>query len=146
LQEIKGKPCLVSACPSWENNHAEKEKTTPKHPSSRSRSARAQQWTAAQVRDLLTNPIYGYGIVLEPAVRVPAEIQKFEAQLADEQNKRGFGFTLQELDERFQSFITSLVESGSFTRGNDAPPIIDKETWLQAQQVAIGRLARGEPT
>jgi hypothetical protein len=38
-----------------------------------------------------------------------------------------------------------LVEGGSFTRGKDAQPIIDKETWLQAQQVAIGRLARGEP-
>jgi hypothetical protein len=123
-----------------------KKKTSPKRPSSRSHPARPQQWTAAQVRDLLTNPVYGYGIVLQPVDRVPAEIQKFEAQLADDQNKRGFGFTLQELDERFQAFFTSLIESGSFTRGNDAQPIIDKETWLQAQQVAIGRLARGEPT
>jgi hypothetical protein len=123
-----------------------KKKTSPKRPSSRSRPVRPQQWTAAQVRDLLTNPVYGYGIVLQPVDRVPDEIQKFEAQLADDQNKRGFGFTLQELDERFQSFFTSLVEGGSFTRGKDAQPIIDKETWLQAQQVAIGRLARGEPT
>ena len=95
---------------------------------------------------MLTNPVYGYEIVLEPSDQVPATLQKFEEQLADEQNKRGFGFTLQELDERFQSFFTSLVESGSFTRGKEAQPIIDKETWLQAQQVAIGRLARGEPT
>jgi hypothetical protein len=123
-----------------------KKKTSPRRPSSRSRPARPQPWTAAQVRDVLTNPIYGYGIVLEPADRVPIEIQEFEAQLADEQNKRGFGFTLQGLDERFQSFFTSLVESGSFTRGKEAQPIIDKETWFQAQQVAIGRLARGEPT
>jgi transposase len=88
----------------------------------------------------------GYGIVLEPADRVPAAIQKFEEQLATEQDKRGFAYTLQELDQRFQSFFTSLVESGSFTRGIDAAPSVDKETWLQAQQVAIGRLARGETT
>ena len=106
----------------------------------------SREWTASQVRDLLTNPTHGYGIVLEPADQVPAAMQHFGEQLADEQNKRGFGFTLQELDERFQSFFVSLVESGSFTRGTDVSPSVPKETWLQAQQVAIGRLARGEPT
>jgi hypothetical protein len=90
--------------------------------------------------------MYGYGIVLEPADQVPAAVQQFERQLADEQSARGFGFTLQELDQRFQSFFTALVERGLFTCGQDAPPLVDKETWLQAQQVAIGRLARGEPT
>ncbi len=123
-----------------------KKKAAPKRSSSHPRPARAPRWTASQVRDLLTNPIYGYGIALEPADRVPVEIQKFEEQLAAEQDQRGFGFTLQELDQRFQSFFASLVESGSFTRGPDAPLIVGKETWLHAQQVAIGRLARGEST
>jgi len=103
------------------------------------------EWTASKVRDLLTNPTHGYGIVLEPSDQIPTAIQHFEEQLADEQNKRGFGFTLQELDERFQSFFASLVERGSFTRGADVSPSVPKETWLQAQQVAAGRLARGEP-
>jgi hypothetical protein len=117
-----------------------------KRSSPRARQPRPREWTAHDVRDLLTNPLYGYGIVLEPADQVSAAVQQFEEQLADEQNKRGFGFTLQELDQRFQSFFTALVDSGAFTRGADAPPVVDKETWLQAQQVAIGRLARGEPT
>lgn len=123
-----------------------KKRATPKRSSSHPRLARPQQWTASEVRELLTNPIYGYGIVLEPVRLVPGAIQEFEQQLATEQDKRGFAFTLQELDLRFQSFFTSLIESGSFKRGTDATPILDKETWLQAQQVAIGRLARGEPT
>lgn len=50
------------------------------------------------------------------------------------------------LDQRFQAFFASPVESGSFTRETDVSPSVPKETWLQAQQVAIGRLARGEPT
>lgn len=123
-----------------------KKRKPPIRSSGRARLPQPRPWSANQVRDLLTNPMYGYGIVLEPTGQVPAAIQLFEQQLADEQNKRGFGFTLQELDQRFQAFFTSLVESGSFTRGNDTQPIIDKETWLHAQQVAIGRLARGEPT
>ncbi len=123
-----------------------KRRRMPKRTSSRAHRASPREWTARDVRTLLTNPMYGYGIVLEPADRVPAAVQQFEQQLADEQNARGVGFTLQELDERFQSFFALLVRNGSFTRGQDAPPIVDKETWLQAQQVAIGRLARGEAT
>ncbi len=114
---------------------------------SSSRSMRpSYRWTGPKVRDMLTNPIYGYGVVLLPADQVPLAIQQFEEQLANEQSKRGFAFTLQELDERFQAHFKSLVESGSFALGRDAPPLIDKETWLKAQQVAISRIARGEPT
>ena len=123
-----------------------KKRKPPVRSSRRVRPRPSGEWTASKARDLLTNPMYGYGIVLEPVEQVPVAIQQFEEQLADEQNKRGFGFTPQELDERFQSFFASLVESGSFTRGADVPVSVPKETWLQAQQVAIGRLARGEPT
>lgn len=123
-----------------------KKRKPPIRSSGRMCLTRPKPWTASEVRDLLTNPTYGYGIVLQPAHLVPAEIQKFDEQLADEQNKRGFGFTLQELDERFQAYFASLVESGAFTRGKDAPPLVDKNTWLESQQVAISRMARGEPT
>jgi hypothetical protein len=123
-----------------------KKRKSPVRSSGHVRPRQSGEWTPSKVRDLLTNPTHGYGIVLEPADRVPAAIQKFEEELATEQDKRGFAYTLQELDQRFQSFFTSLVESGSFTRGIDAAPSVDKETWLQTQQVAIGRLARGETT
>ena len=123
-----------------------KRRRMPKRATRRSQPSKGRPWTASDVRNLLTNPMHGYGIVLEPIELVPAAVQHFEEQLADEQSQRGFGFTLQELDQRFQAFFTSLVESGSFKRGQDFPPSVPKETWLQAQQVAIGRLARGEPT
>ncbi len=84
-----------------------KRRRIPKRPSPHARPARPCQWTTRDVRDLLTNPIYGYGIVLEPADQVPVAVQRFERQLADEQNQRGFGFTLQELDQRFQSFFSA---------------------------------------
>ena len=103
-------------------------------------------WTASDVRELLTNPLYGYGIVLEPMDQVSAAVQQFEQQLAAEEASRGFGFAIPELDERFQQFFAAIVETGSFTRKPDIAPMVPKETWLQAQQVAIGRLARGEPT
>ncbi len=110
---------------------------------SRSHSA---SWTAEQVRDMLTNPIYGYGIVLEPAGVVTAQVQRLESALAQEQKERGKPFSLEELDQRFQALFRQLVEDGSCRREPDAPPLIKREEWLQAQQVTIERLARGEPT
>jgi hypothetical protein len=123
-----------------------KKRKPPVRSSSRSRPQRTAEWTASQVHDMLTNPIHGYGIVLEPTNQLPAVMQRFEEELANEEAKRGFGYTLQELDALFQKFFTMVVEKGIFTRGADVPPTVPKETWLQAQQVAIGRLARDEPT
>lgn len=123
-----------------------KRRRIPKR-SQRPRARRAPApWTTSDVRNLLTNPVHGYGIVLEPVDRVPAAVQQFEQQLATEEASRGFGFTLPELDERFQQFFAAIVETGSFTRKPDIAASVPKETWLQAQQVAIGRLARGEAT
>ena len=94
-----------------------KRRRMPKRSSRLAREKSTRPWTTGDVRNFLTNPVYGYGIVLEPIDRVPAAVQQFEQQLAEEEAKRGFGFTLPELDERFQLFFASLVETGSFTRG-----------------------------
>lgn len=123
-----------------------KRRRIPKRTKQVARKEQARPWTASQVRDLLTNPLYGYGVVLEPIDQVPAAVKQFEQQLAAEEASRGFGFALPELDERFQQFFAAIVETGSFTRKPDIAPIVPKETWLQAQQVAIGRIARSEPT
>ncbi len=98
------------------------------------------------MRELLTNPTCGYGIVLEPAGLVPALMQKLEQNLARMQRRRGKAFTIEELDQQFQTYFDFLIDTGSCTRGKDVLPWIDKEKWLKAQQVAIGRLARGEKT
>ncbi len=118
-----------------------KRRRTPKRSLRRARQLRLQKWTSGGVRDLLTNPTHGYGIVLEPAELVPALIQKFERNLAKIQNKRGKPFNVAELDEHFQTYLDFLVDTGSCTRGRDVAPSVPKETWLKAQQVAIERLA-----
>lgn len=113
---------------------------------SRSRHLRSGKRTANDVRDLLTNPTHGYGIVLLPAELVSALIQKFEQNLAKMRSERGKPLTIAELDEQFQTYFNLLVGTGSCTRGEDVVPSVPKETWLKAQQVAIELLARGAPT
>lgn len=119
-----------------------KRRRTPQRASSRSRRRRATSRSSVEVRDLLTNPVYGYGIVLEPTDLVPALMRKVEENLARMQNRRGKPFTLQELDEHFQSYFAFLLDTGSCRRGKDVAPTVSKETWLRAQQVAIRRRAR----
>jgi hypothetical protein len=53
-------------------------------------------------------------------------------------------FPLADLDQRFQALLKQLEDSGTCRRGEDLPPIVTKEQWLQAQWAAIRRLARGE--
>ncbi len=111
----------------------------------RPRPLKGEPMSANDVRDILNNPVYGYGIVLEPFDVAIAQVAALNRQLADEQRERGREFSLQELDQRFQKLFERLVNEGICKRGPDAPPIVTKEEWLKAQQVAIGRLARGEP-
>jgi recombinase len=103
------------------------------------------RWTPEHVRAMLTNPVYGYGIVLEPTEVVSKQVQQLERALAREHNERGKSFSVTELDQRFQALFRQLVEEGLCRREPDAQPLITKEEWLKAQQAAIERLARGEP-
>jgi hypothetical protein len=53
-------------------------------------------------------------------------------------------FTLDALEQRFQSLLRQLEEDGTCSRGEPAQPILTKERWLQAQWVTIQKLASGE--
>ncbi len=57
------------------------------------------------MRDLLTNPVYGYGILLEPLGGVAVHLQELEHILAKEQRERRKPFSLEELDQRFQTLF-----------------------------------------
>ena len=111
-----------------------------KKPESRSEG----KWTAQDVADTLANPIYGYGIVLEPFEAVVDAVMKYDRLLAGEQHRRGEPLSLDELDERFQQLFADLVNNSICTRGPDAPAIVPKETWLKAHQVMIERIERDE--
>lgn len=101
-------------------------------------------WTPEQVRQMLASPVYGYGWVLEPANVVTHAVLLLREELAKEQRERGTAYSLDELDQRFQSLFTDLVNDGLCTRGPDTTPLVAKEMWLQAQQSVIGRLADPE--
>ena len=100
--------------------------------------------TAGDVRLMLSSPIYGYGIDLQPAERAAEAVMQLNTRLAKEMRDTGKVLSLEELDREFQALFHELETSGTCTRGEDSPPIVTKEQWLQAQLVAIQKLSRGE--
>jgi hypothetical protein len=103
------------------------------------------KWTGERVRQLLSNPVYGYGINLQPYDTIADAVTQLVHDLAERQRESHQPLSLDELDRRFQVLFADVVERGVCVRGLDMPPIISKEQWLHVQQTRIGRLARGEP-
>lgn len=70
------------------------------------------------------DPIYAWGIVLEPVETLIERTAGFIEQLARETTERGQEFNLndQELERRFLAFFDQLVQEGTLTRLPDAPP------------------------
>jgi hypothetical protein len=96
------------------------------------------------MRFMLFSSVYAYGINLLPAERVAEEVMKLNMQLAQAVWETGAAFTLDDLDQRFQELLWKFEDNGICQRDEDYPPIITNEQWLQAQLVAIQKLARGE--
>jgi excisionase family DNA binding protein len=106
--------------------------------------SRRQAMTAEDVRIMLSSPVYAYGINLLPAERVAYAVMDLNSKLALEMRETHKYFTLEELDERFQMLLSVLEMTEGYTRGEDHPPIVSKEMWLQTQQRTIEKLSRGE--
>jgi len=91
------------------------------------------------------DPIYAWGIVLEPVEVMIEHTSDFVEQLAQETYRRGEPFSDEALEERFLDFFHSLVEEGTLRRLADAPPemgrrILGPGRWLEAQRIRIQRL------
>ena len=93
------------------------------------------------------DPIYAWGIVLEPVETLIERTSGFIEQLAREVYEGGEGFEVQdeELEQRFLAFFDRLVAEGTLTRLPDAPPemgsrILGPRRWLRAQRIRINRL------
>lgn len=91
------------------------------------------------------DPIYGWGIVLEPVEVMVQETSQFVAQLARETLERGEPFSDEVLERRFLDFFDRLVEEGELRRLPDAPPemgrrILGPRRWLDAQRIRMRRL------
>lgn len=91
------------------------------------------------------DPIYAWGIVLEPIEVMIESTSDFVEQVAEEQLERGEPFTDEELEARFLAFFDRLVEEGTVRRMPDAPPemgrrILGPGRWLRAQRIRMERL------
>ncbi len=91
------------------------------------------------------DPIYAWGIVLEPVETLIERTSDFIEQLARETYERGEEFGDEELEQRFLAFFDRLVQEGTLTRLPDADPamgrrILGPRRWLRAQRIRINRL------
>jgi hypothetical protein len=93
------------------------------------------------------DPIYAWGIVLEPVETLVERTSGFVEQLAREVYAGDEPISDEELEARFLAFFDRLVEEGTLRRGPDAPPelgrqILGPRRWLRAQQIRIERLVK----
>jgi hypothetical protein len=91
------------------------------------------------------DPIYAWGIVLEPVETLIQQTAGFIEQLARETTARGAEFDDAELERRFLAFFDRLVREGTLRRLPDADPamgrqILGPRRWLHAQRIRINRL------
>ena len=91
------------------------------------------------------DPVYGWGLVLEPVETLINETAAHIEELAREVYQRGEAFSDKELEERFFAFWDQLVTEGKLQRLPDRPPefgraILGPRRWLRAQQIRIRRL------
>jgi hypothetical protein len=91
------------------------------------------------------DPVYAWGIVLEPVETMVERTSAFIEQLAREAFERGEEFDDEELERRFLDFFDQMVEEGTLSRLPDAPPemgrrILGPRRWLRAQRIRINRI------
>lgn len=91
------------------------------------------------------DPVYAWGIVLEPVETLIEQTAAFIEQLARETYDRGEEMDDKELENRFLGFFDQLVKDGTLNRLPDAPPemgrrILGPRRWLRAQRIRINRL------
>jgi hypothetical protein len=103
--------------------------------------------SAMEFSSLPLDPIYAWGIVLEPVETLVGRTSDFVEQLARETYARGEPYSEDELEGRFLSFFDRLVREGTLRRLPDAPPemgrrILGPRRWLRAQQIRIERLVK----
>jgi hypothetical protein len=102
------------------------------------------------------DPVYGWGLVLEPVETLIEETAAFIEQLAREVYRRGEAYPDEELERRFLAFWDRLVAEGRLRRLPDRPPelgrsILGPRRWIRAQQIRIRQLVahwreqEGEP-
>lgn len=91
------------------------------------------------------DPIYAWGMVLEPVELLIQRTADFVEELAREEYEEGAALSDEELEERFLDFFHRLVEEGTLRRLPDAPPemgprILGPRRWIRSQRIRMDRL------
>jgi len=111
----------------------------------RSDHTEMESLSSMELSSMPLDPIYAWGIVLEPVEVMIEETSMFVAHLARQTMERDEPFSDGELERRFLAFFERLVEEGTLRRLPDAPPemgrrILGPRRWLEAQRIRMRRL------
>lgn len=105
----------------------------------------ARRPTPMEYGSLPMDPMYAWGIRLEPVDRLIVELNDFIERLAKETYETGHDFTDAELEKRFLKWLDDRVADGTFRRlpderGLPGRAVLGPARWLHAQRVRINRL------
>lgn len=101
---------------------------------------RDRPWAAHDAEAALNDPLYGFGLNLEPRADVVATVGAFTRALAERPEQ----WDRASLEGEYRALFARLEASGRFRRGPDAPPLVSVAQWLDAQLARIAQL-RGDP-
>jgi hypothetical protein len=99
---------------------------------------RDRPWSPHDVEQVLNDPVYAFGLTLEPRADLVATVGAFTRGLAE----RPVEWDLAGLEREYRALFQRLEASGRFRRGPDAPPLVAVEDWLRAQLARIEALRR----
>jgi hypothetical protein len=100
---------------------------------------RDRPWNRHDVERLLNDPVYAFGMSLEPRADLTATVAAFTRSLAERPEE----WNLARLEAEYRGLLARLEASGRFQRGPDVPPLISVPEWLQAQLARIEELRAG---
>lgn len=102
------------------------------------------EFTGEDVGLTLTSIADAYGITLLPVDRVARAMIELNGKLAKDMRTSKTGYTTHDLDQKYQALMHELEATGACTRGEDKPPTVSRDRWLQAQLNMIESLARDD--
>jgi hypothetical protein len=97
---------------------------------------RDRPWNEHDVEAVVNDPIYAFGLNLEPRADLVAMVSAFTRGLAERPER----WDLARLEQEYRGLFARLEASGRFRRGPDTPPIVSVEEWLTGQMARIDSL------
>jgi hypothetical protein len=107
-----------------------------------SKNRKRTDWTPEDVKEILFNPIYAYGIWMEPKKDLSEWMSALSAALPIEFWEQ----PVEKKSELYSVFFTWLQQNRFVLKiRDDAPTMIDVETWLAVQQKLLDEPGHIDP-